>query len=186
MAVRRTGALRGLRQEARRHAEGEDWEQALATYDAALEIDATASFAVQGKEVAEKFLDLHGKIDFYLAHPDRLQSPRPRAHAREVLDSASAVGRPGPILTDKRNRLRGLISTTAEPVFVTLRSDGNTQVTIHRVGRLGAFSERRLRLPPGSYTAVGNRRGYRDVRVVFRVPGTDGHSAIVVRCEDPI
>ncbi len=74
----------------------------------------------------------------------------------------------------------------ARPVFVTLRSDGNTQVTIHRVGRLGAFSERRLRLPPGSYSAVGNRRGYRDVRVVFRVPGTDGHSAIVVRCEEPI
>ena len=185
-AIRRTGALRSLWHDARRHAEGEDWERALATYDAALEIDATASFAVRGKEVAEKYLDLHGKIDFYLARPDRLHSPRPRAHAREVVDAAGAGARPGPVLTDKRDRLRSLITAAAEPVFVTLRSDGNTQVTIHRVGRLGAFSERRLRLPPGSYTAVGNRRGYRDVRVVFRVPGADGNSVIVVRCEDPI
>lgn len=184
--LRRTVALQDLRRRARRHEAKEDWEQAVAAYDNALKIDATTGFAIRGKENAEKRLRLHRMIDFYLSRPDRLQSARPRIHARKVLETANAIAQPGPVLSRKRDRLRGLISTAETPVAVILRSDGNTQVVINRVGRFGSFAERRLQLLPGSYAAVGSRPGYRDVRVKFRVPAGDGETIVVVRCEEPI
>ena len=72
------------------------------------------------------------------------------------------------------------------PVRVTLESDNLTEITVFKVGRLGAFSSRTLELRPGAYTAMGSRPGYRDVRRNFRVgPGSDG-TPVVVRCEEPI
>jgi eukaryotic-like serine/threonine-protein kinase len=45
-----------------------------------------------------------------------------------------------------------------------LSSDNSTQMSILRYGTLGSFVTRELTLPPGQYTVVGTREGYRDVR----------------------
>jgi hypothetical protein len=66
----------------------------------------------------------------------------------------------------------GLDARADVPVSVALQSDNVTQVTIYRVGQLGTFAERSLDLVPGSYTVVGTRPGYRDVRREINVrPG---------------
>jgi len=70
------------------------------------------------------------------------------------------------------------------PVTVTLYSDGQTEVAVYHVGRLGTFTEHRLELLPGEYTVVGTRAGYRDVRKQLQVP--PGVSVLlVIRCEEP-
>jgi hypothetical protein len=73
-----------------------------------------------------------------------------------------------------------------QPLPVTLTSDGETEVVIYHVGRLGRFIDQQLELRPGTYTAVGSRPGYRDVRREFRVQ--PGHPAAIVdiRCEEPV
>ena len=43
-----------------------------------------------------------------------------------------------------------------------------------------------LNLRPGKYVAVGNRAGYRDVRIEFRVAPEDDMQPIVVQCEEQI
>ena len=72
------------------------------------------------------------------------------------------------------------------PVPVSLQSDNITQVTIYRVGALGAFEQRSLELVPGSYTVVGTRPGYRDVRREISVMPGAAPAPIVIRCEDKI
>jgi len=58
-------------------------------------------------------------------------------------------------------------------------------VVIYQVGRLGRFSVRTLELRPGTYTVVGSREGFRDVRKVFTLqPGSKVE--ILVRCEERI
>ena len=53
-----------------------------------------------------------------------------------------------------------------------LTSDELTTVTLYRVGALGAFASHDVELRPGTYTAIGSRDGYRDVRQTFTVrPG---------------
>ena len=79
-----------------------------------------------------------------------------------------------------------LLQVAAKPVPVQLESDNLTEVTVFKVGRLGAFSSRTLELRPGAYIAVGSRPGYRDVRRNFRVgPGAE-EAPVVVRCEEAI
>jgi hypothetical protein len=72
------------------------------------------------------------------------------------------------------------------PVAVALESDNLTHVTIYRVGELGAFAQRSLELVPGSYTVVGTRPGYRDVRRQIHVTPGAPAERIVIRCEDRI
>ena len=179
-------ALERLRQEAARHEESESWEQALQAYERALRIDENASFAMRGKARVAKFVKLNQQVEYYLANPDRLQSPDPMAHAREVLEVANAISEAGANLRDKRERLKKLIAGFDSPRSVILRSDERTDVTVYQVRRLGLFSERRMMLRPGVYTVVGSRAGYRDVRIRFRVPPSDQETTVVIRCEEKI
>ncbi len=179
-------SLENIRRNASRHEEGERWEQALRDYEEALRIDKNVNFAIRGKSRTEKFVKLHQQINYYLTNPDRLQSKVPLAHARKVLEVATAIPNAGANLRKSRERLRILIDDFSTPRPVVLRSDEETDVTVYQVGRFGRFSERRMTLRPGEYTAVGSRAGYRDVRIRFRVPPSGEETTIDIRCEERI
>jgi hypothetical protein len=59
-------------------------------------------------------------------------------------------------------------------------------VTIYRVGTLGSFEQHSLELAPGTYTVVGTRPGYRDVRRQIDVVPGERVGPIEIRCEDKI
>ena len=178
--------LERIRGEATRHEEDERWKQALQAYERALRIDENTSFAIRGKTRVAKRVKLNQQVEYYLTNPNRLQSPDPMAHAREVLKVANAISDVGASLRDKRDRLQKLIDGFSTPRSVIFRSDEKTDVTVFQVSRLGQFSERRMMLRPGVYTALGSRAGYRDVRIRFRVPPSDEKTAIIIRCEEKI
>jgi hypothetical protein len=124
--------------------------------------------------------------DHYLNDPGRLYSPEPLANAERLLEQVKQVPADEPRLADKLKRLTALILEARRPIQVRMRSDGETEVVIYHVGRLGRFIDQQLELRPGTYTAVGSRPGYRDVRREFRVQ--PGHPAAIVdiRCEEPV
>ena len=164
----------------------EKWDKAVTLYDEALAVDATVGFAVNGRERADGFARLHEQMGRYLQTPERLNSPDPLARASSLLDAANRIRPAGARLERERSRLARLIDAAGQPVVVTLRSDGQTQVTIRRVVRLGAFVEHTLQLKPGTYVAMGTRPGYRDARVVLEVVPRTAKMVIDVRCEEKI
>ena len=84
------------------------------------------------------------------------------------------------------SQLKQTLQFASAPVAVELQSDNATQVTVFRVGDLGAFSQKQLSLKPGNYVAVGNRSGYRDVRVEFQVTHKGLSSPVTVICREPV
>jgi hypothetical protein len=92
----------------------------------------------------------------------------------------------GPRLADQRDELSRLLKRAATPLTVRLVSDGFTDVSIYKVGKLGSFDTHELSLRPGNYVAVGVRPGYRDVRQEFRVAPEIDMQPVVVRCEEQI
>jgi hypothetical protein len=122
----------------------------------------------------------------YLTQPERLFSQSVRAAARETLARAAAVPNPGPLLRKQMATLSEWAARADAPVAIALQSDNLTHVTIYRVGELGAFAQRSLELAPGSYTVVGTRPGYRDVRRQINVTPDAPPEPIVIRCEDRI
>jgi tetratricopeptide (TPR) repeat protein len=162
------------------------WDQAIDRYREALEVDPTLSFAIEGIERAQYRADLAAKLDALIESPRLLLDDTVIQDAKQLLAEAKSIEEPGPGLVAQTDRLAELIDVATTPISVTLVSDNATQVTVYRVGELGMFEQRELRLRPGQYTAIGARRGYRDVRRTFTVlPGRDD-TPIPVVCEEPI
>jgi tetratricopeptide (TPR) repeat protein len=160
------------------------WEEAMDRYQEALDTDPTLTFAIEGLERARRRADLEAKLEALIGEPNRLLNDEVLADARRVLEEARAIEDPGPSHQSQTERLANLIDLASAPVSVTLVSDNATEVTVYRVGELGIFSTRELELKPGRYTAVGSRRGFRDVRENFTVlPGRENGPVSVICVE---
>jgi tetratricopeptide (TPR) repeat protein len=164
----------------------EQWSEALKEYRAVLELDSTVAAANEGVARVAPRAELNEQLELYLTQPERLFSQPVRAAAHQSLERAQAIANPGPVLQGQIAKLSEWLTRAAVPVAVALQSDNQTQVTIYRVGALGAFEQRSLELVPGTYTVVGTRPGYRDVRRQINVLPGAPLEPIVIRCEDRI
>jgi tetratricopeptide (TPR) repeat protein len=162
------------------------WRSAIEQYRAALATDDTLDFARQGLARAEARADLDAKLENLIANPNLLFRDDILSQAGELLASARAVEAPGARITAQATELARLIDLASTPVSVELKSDQKTEVTLYRVGSLGAFDVKEVELRPGTYTAVGSRSGYRDVRRTFTVLPGHELEPITVQCVEPI
>ncbi len=178
--------IRALEVAASEHETNERWESAVDTYQQALEVDGDLQFAQEGLARAGQRAALHRRLQQYIDDPDSLSSPGVMQAATNLLLELSRISPSGPRLEDQKESLSRLLKRAATPLTVELRSDNQTQVSIFRIGTLGTFGERQLKLRPGSYVAMGSRPGYRDVRLEFRVAPEIEMQPIVVMCEERI
>jgi tetratricopeptide (TPR) repeat protein len=184
--ARQQSRLNSLRQQATKQVQAENWQAASNVYRKVLAIDASAGFARSGLEKADARLELNRQFDHYLTKPERLYAAQPLANARALLAAASSAPADEPKLAKKMTDLQRLVTLAGTPVAVSLLSDGETDIAIYHVGQLGAFTRQQLELLPGTYTVVGSRSGYRDVRKQLSVsPGKQGTS-LTIRCEEMI
>ncbi|MEE8111359.1 MAG: hypothetical protein V3T54_01360, partial [Acidobacteriota bacterium] len=179
-------AINRYRDTALDHEEAERWREAAREYAAVLTVDPTVRFAQMGKERSERRADLAERLDFHISHPDRLSSDPVFQEASDLLHEASWIVATGPRLRGQIERLEALLDTMGIRVRVFLESDNFTEVTVYQVGRLGSFLSRELRLRPGTYTVVGSRRGFRDVRRQLVVVPGEQPEPLMVRCEEEI
>jgi tetratricopeptide (TPR) repeat protein len=182
----KTAALQRLRTQIDGLERQEKWADAVKSYDQALKLDPAAAFASTGRQRAQLLSTVHAALDSYIAQPERLNSSDPLAHAKSLLMIEDPSGAGGQQFAAKKRRLAELIALAQTPILVMFRSDRNTEVTLNRVAKLGAFEARHVELPPGKYVAVGSRPGYRDVRVSFEVFASAGNQAVIVQCTEPI
>ena len=186
LAQARTQAtLIALREQGSQAESEERWADAVAHYEDALEIDALMLFATDGIERAKPRSALDTRLDNIPKEQDRLVDRRILAEAEASLAEAKAIASPGPRLQSQIAAAQETIAYAKTPVAVSISSDGATDVTLLRVRRLGTLTQETLSLRPGTYTAVGIRDGFRDVRVTFDVrPNQD--NAVTVRCVETI
>jgi tetratricopeptide (TPR) repeat protein len=162
------------------------WDQAIAQYKGALADDPTLVFAKTGLERATARSGLDAKLRNLIDNPTLLFGDTVLADARRLASDARAVPEPGPVLSEQIDKLERLITLAATPIAVQLQSDQHTEVTVYRVGPIGSFSSKELQLRPGTYTAIGSRNGYRDVRQTFTVLPGRTLPPISVICSEPI
>ncbi len=162
-AIRLSG-IDKLRQTAQAAERSEDWQRALESYLAVLDIDKNLLFAVRGKERALEQIQIAKRIHFFLAKPQVLESDSQLKNAVYLLEEAKETEPRGAMLTARITELEKLVEIAQTPVKIAIESDNLTQVAVYRVGKLGRFSVHELELRPGTYTVVGTRDGYQDVR----------------------
>lgn len=164
----------------------EQWRQAVEAYQQILAIDAGVISATQGLERTRLRAEIDERLQAFLVDPERLYAVDGVARARAALADAGRVAEPGARLRAQMAALDALVRKATRPVQVMLESDNLTEIIVYRVGRLGSFERKVLKLEPGDYTVVGTRDGYRDVRTQLKLrPGTDP-APVRIRCEEPI
>ncbi len=182
----RLDRIAALEKQAGAEEQNEQWEVAVETYTRILEIDGNLAFAQQGLGRAQEMSALHARLEGFIEKPDSLSAPSTMSRATGLVVDITRMPSIGPRLAGQRDQLSRLLKRAATPLAVELVSDNATDVSIYRIGKLGSFHSREIKLRPGTYVAVGSRAGYRDVRLEFRVAPELESEPVVVRCEETI
>lgn len=159
----------------------EDWELAAERYRALLERDESNLTARVSLVRVEARAALNSEIESILANPSALLSDERWNGAEATLADARGVIDKTPKLVEQISNLEQVIRQARTPVELQILSDGQTQIEIYRVGRLGTLTDYRMNIYPGEYVVIGKRSGYRDVRREIEIPG--GADEISIRIE---
>lgn len=184
-AARTVATLNSMQSRGEILLDDEDWSGATKVFREALTIDASLRFAREGLAVAEPRALLQKDLAAIIDTPARLVDDAVLREASATLAGSQALENIGPKMRTQINAAEKILSIASTPIGIRLRSDGVTAVTVYKVARLGTFEEQSLSLRPGKYTAVGTRRGYRDVRVIFEV-GPAEATPIYIACDELI
>jgi serine/threonine protein kinase/tetratricopeptide (TPR) repeat protein len=179
----RLANIESYRQKAIAAEQAESWEQALNAYQQALKIDPNVQFAELGKQRSLKFIRIDTRINFFLKQPAALESDRQLDNAIQLIAEIEEINSKGPRLKGQFDKLTRLVDAAQTPVKIILESDNFTEVAVYKVGKLGRFASQELSLRPGTYTVVGTRDGYQDVRKKIIIKPGQGPIRIAVKCE---
>lgn len=178
--------LSSLQRSGQAHETKEQWGDAVADFEQALQIDDSLLFAQQGLKRSRTRNQLDQKFRTIMEQPERLADQAVAEATAKLLRQATTVNPRGPVLQQQLAQIEALLQRANTPIEVVLRSDMETEVTLRKVARLGRFHRQELTLRPGTYTAVGTRDGYRDVRRIFTVSHDSALPAVVVACTERI
>ena len=168
------------------HERAERWTEAAGQYRAALAVDRNLDVANSGLARASARAAIDIELDKALAGAERLGDEAVYGQAQSLLDNARAVAAPGPKLKRQIAALAAAIKHARTPVTVMMQSDGQTEVSVTRIGHFKPFAQQQLTVLAGRYTAVGTRVGYRDVRVEFTVDPAAPPPVVNVRCTEAV
>ena len=178
--------LNSLKRQGDKLEQGEQWQQAVEAYQSALEMDASLLFAVEGLKRSQSRARLDKQFRAAMLEPDRLSDVAVAEATEKLLAYAVTIPDPGPVLREQVSTLQVLLEQANTVVPVTLRSDGETEVIIYKVARLGTFQQRELKLRPGTYQARGSRVGYRDVLHKFTIDHKGDAPPLDIICTERI
>lgn len=187
VAAAETAARLGtLQRKGTNYETNEQWQEAAEAYQAALAIDGNILFAREGLARAEPRARLHKQFQTAIDEPTRLSDVAVAEATGKLLQQARSLSPRGPVLSRQLEQLDTLLKLANTPIEVTLRSDLETEVIVYKVARLGRFDQRQMQLRPGSYTAVGTRLGYRDVRRTFEISHQNPIGPVTIACTEKI
>jgi hypothetical protein len=164
----------------------DNWRQVLNIAQTAKKTFPTDKQFSDYEILANNILSRTQRIDRYLSQPDRLKDSGIHSSATAFVESTQSIAGNSLGLTLKLEQLNAVLDTFAEPVPITVKSDGKTNIIVVGAGRVGLTQERTIELKAGTYVFEGSRAGYRSVRVTLSVDPFAENQEITVVCHERI
>jgi len=164
----------------------EKWKQASEIYKNVLTKNDSIIEAQLGQNRSLSRAKLSGDINKILAFPLRLSTTGVYEYAKTLLSEAQKIKSAGPKHATQISKLTKELDKSQINLIVQFRSNKSTNVTLLKNGILGFFNEKKISLKPGKYIVIGNRDGYRDVRIEFKVTPEEMPLSLEVICREPI
>ena len=175
-----------LKLKAEQNVREEVWEEAILQFERVLRLDNSLVFALNGLDTAKKRLALRNRLQYFLDDPTVMKDDDQLKEAKKTLMDASILAASSPATANQIGSLSRLISLARIPIKVIISSDGDTEIFVYQVKRLGKVRSEELELYPGTYTIVGKRRGYRDVRQTLTLLANAPTKPINISCKEKI
>ena len=165
----------------------DDWQLALQSYGKVLAIDSEHNEAAQGSLFAKQIIDAQKHVDEFLAQPHRLSSPNIAEAARKTISEVNYLTAFSAKLSKSIDSLDSALVDWTTFVPIRVVSDGETEIGVRGVGKIGKTKERFVELRPGTYVFEGQREGYRSILVEVAVAtGNNRIPEVTVICSEQI
>jgi hypothetical protein len=125
-------------------------------------------------------------MGYFIQKPGVLESDEQLQNALLLMEEARTLQLKGSRFSGQLNDFITLVDAARTPVQVRIESDNLTEVAVYTVGRLGRFVTRELSLRPGTYTVVGSRDSYRDIRREIVVKPGQKELRVTIICREKV
>ena len=164
----------------------ENWSEAKKEYEALLESD-NSLVSLKARLINVRIrAELDEQLENLINNPLTLRSDELHQKAKKLLKTAQGINQRGAKLEKQIENVSKIIVQARNPIPVNFFSDNKTKVTIFKVGSLGLFQKRTIELVPGKYVALGQRIGFRDVRLDFAIEPNKVDKNISIMCVESI
>ena len=164
----------------------ENWSEAKKEYEALLESD-NSLVSLKARLINVRIrAELDEQLENLINNPLTLRSDELHQKAKKLLKTAQGINQRGAKLEKQIESVSKIIVQARNPIPVNFFSDNKTKVTIFKIGSLGLFEKRTIELVPGKYVALGQRIGFRDVRLDFAIEPNEGDKNISIMCVESI
>ncbi|TQV77956.1 hypothetical protein [Denitrobaculum tricleocarpae] len=171
---------------ARTASSSDDWRSAGGLYRQAADLYPDNQEASTGYALATNIVSLDEKLSAHLGTPQRLASSNVAALVRDLVRQTDPLAAHSPSLRDKAHELSVLLEAYAVKIQVRVLSDGETNISVRGVGRVGKTEDKTIALRPGQHTFEGIRPGYRAKLIEVQIPpGSEGFTVEIV-CDERI
>lgn len=164
----------------------ENWSEAKKEYEALLESD-NSLVSLKARLINVRIrAELDEQLENLINNPLTLRSDELHQKAKKLLKTAQGINQRGAKLEKQIKSVSKIIVQARNPIPVNFFSDNKTNVTIFKIGSLGLFEKRTIELVPGKYVALGQRIGFRDVRLDFAIEPNEVDKNISIMCVESI
>ena len=164
----------------------ENWSEAKKEYEALLESD-NSLVSLKARLINVRIrAELDEQLENLINNPLTLRSDELHQKAKKLLKTAQGINQRGAKLEKQIESVSKIIVQARNPIPVNFFSDNKTKVTIFKIGSLGLFEKRTIELVPGKYVVLGQRIGFRDVRLDFAIEPTEVDKNISIMCVESI
>ena len=164
----------------------ENWSEAKKEYEALLESD-NSLVSLKARLINVRIrAELDEQLENLINNPLTLRSDELHQKAKKLLKTAQGINQRGAKLEKQIESVSKIIVQARNPIPVNFFSDNKTKVTIFKIGSLGLFEKRTIELVPGKYVALGQRVGFRDVRLDFAIEPNEVDKNISIMCVESI
>ena len=164
----------------------ENWSEAKKEYEALLESD-NSLVSLKARLINVRIrAELDEQLENLINNPLTLRSDELYQKAKKLLKTAQGINQRGAKLEKQIKRVSKIIVQARNPIPVNFFSDNKTKVTIFKIGSLGLFEKRTIELVPGKYVVLGQRIGFRDVRLDFAIEPNEVDKNISIMCVESI
>ncbi len=175
-----------IMRDARSASDADNWKTAGGLYQQARDLYPDNAEAVEGVYRSKNITDLNAKFAKHLQAPQRLASPNVAKVVQGLVSQAAPLTPHSPSLRNNAVELSGLVKAYGVKIQVRVVSDGETNITVQGVGRVGKTQSKTIQLKPGHHTFEGIREGYRAKLIKVQIPpGAEGFT-VEIFCDERI